>query len=203
MSQSATVLVNQPRNFVSLTRAELRALAPSADLDSAPGPSKAAWPTIVAALAAVVQELECPPSFRRGGGFAVTTDVDLGIGTERLITDLWFAATSTPTLDLTTGELVDDHRWLAQAWRVAPDQALPVHLTVLAELPERDRLSENFASHVREQAAAALAALPTEALWRSPLASAALYEATRPETPDVPPVAWSRLFPRRRASHAA
>lgn len=135
MSQSATVLVNQPRNFVSLTRAELRALAPSADLDSAPGPSKAAWPTIVAALAAVVQELECPPSFRRGGGFAVTTDVDLGIGTERLITDLWFAATSTPTLDLTTGELVDDHRWLAQAWRVAPDQALPVHLTVLAELP--------------------------------------------------------------------
>lgn len=55
MSQSATVLVNQPRNFVSLTRAELRALAPSADLDSAPGPSKAAWPTIVAALAAVVR----------------------------------------------------------------------------------------------------------------------------------------------------
>ncbi len=196
-----SVLVNNPKNLISITRDELAVIAPASDLSAPAQSTQTSWLQIVSALQKVARELECPPAFHRGFGFPVALDSDLGQGRERLIADLWFTTTAAPTLDLTTGELDDEHHWLAHAWAAEPTLALPVHLTVLTELAERERLSEQFASTIREQAAHALRILPAAALWRSPLAAAALYQASRPEPHAARTLPWTRL--RRRSTAVA
>lgn len=182
MPPASILSVPHPTRLIALEAHELTGLvaedAAPADAGTAGAAGELDWALVGRALAQVCALLAAPPSFRRTYGLSLRFGERLA-DRERVVVESWMLPGISPTLDVTQGVVDGKADWLWAAVR-STTGPIPVHLSIFDEIDAAPRLSDAFRQRLAVQAQETVQALPADALWRSPLAAAALRQACFP-----------------------